>query len=365
MTQTPQAATSETAESFADRIFAAGLGMIDILTTYLGDRLGYYRALAEAGPLTAPDLAARTGTNARYAREWLEQQAVSAIVEVDDLHASADARRYWLPAERAEVLTRPDSLAAMAWLPRLLVASARTLPRIQEAFESGRGVPWSDFGPDAIEGQGDQSRPVFEHLLACEWLPSIPDVHERLTRPGTRVADVCCGVGWSSIAIARGYPNTVVDGFDLDASSVEIARRLAREAGLDDRVSFEVRDAADPAHRARYDVVFAFESIHDLSDPVSVLAAMRALGKQGAPVVVMDERVAEAFTAPGDDVERLMYGYSVLLCLPAGMAEQPSAATGTAMRPDTLRGYARQAGFADVEVLPIDHPFFRFYALTR
>jgi hypothetical protein len=132
---------------------------------------------------------------------------------------------------------------------------------------------------------------------------------------------------------------------------------------LADRVSFEVRDAADPASQGGYDLVTVFEAIHDMSTPVEALHAMRGLLVEGGSVIVADERVADSFTAPGDEVERLMYGWSVLHCLPVGMAEQPSAATGTAMRPDTLREYALAAGFRDVEVLPIENDFWRFYRL--
>jgi hypothetical protein len=158
----------------------------------------------------------------------------------------------------------------------------------------------------------------------------------------------------------------VVDGFDLDAPSIEAARKNAAEAGVGDRVRFHLADAAAVvAPEGGYDLVTAFECVHDLPDPVGVLAAMRRLAGDEGTVLVMDERVAERFTAPGDDVERLMYGYSLLCCLPDGLAHQPSAATGTVMRADTLRGYAGRAGFGGIEILPIENDFFRFYRLVR
>lgn len=354
--------TSET-EAFADRVFNAAVGTMDIFTIYIGDRLGYYTALRDGGAMTPDDLAQRTSTHVRYAREWLEQQAVAGLLDVDDVSAQEDRRRYSLSAAGAEVLTDPVNLSAMAWMPRLLVSGAQAIPQILEAFRTGGGVSWSDLGEDAIEGQGDQNRPLFTHALAQECIPAIPDLHARLQSPPARVADVCCGVGWAAIALAGGFPGVEVDGFDLDEPSIAIAKRNAVDAGVSDRVSFEVRDAADPAHAGSYDAVMVFEAIHDLSDPVAVLRAMRVLAKPDAPVIVMDERVADEFVAPGDDVERLMYGYSIMFCLPAGMADQPSAATGTVMRASTLERYARDAGFERVEVLGIDHPFFRFYRL--
>jgi len=134
-------------------------------------------------------------------------------------------------------------------------------------------------------------------------------------------------------------------------------------SGVESRISFEVRDAADPALSHRYDLVTVFEAVHDMSRPVEVLRSLHGLVADDGAVIVMDERVADAFTAPGDEIERIMYTYSVLCCLPVGRSEQPSAATGTVMRADTLRRYATEAGFAEVEVLPIEHETFRFYRL--
>jgi len=181
-------------------------------------------------------------------------------------------------------------------------------------------------------------------------------------QPRARIADVACGAGWSSIAFARAYPEVTVDGFDLDGPSIERARRNAAEAGVADRVSFQVRDAAE-ATAGSYQLVAVFEAIHDLARPVDVLRAMRGLVADDGAVLVVDEKVADQFAAPGDEVERLMYTYSVLCCLPVGLSEWPSAGTGTVMRAATLRRYAREAGFTDVEVLPIEHDVLRFYRL--
>ena len=170
-------------------------------------------------------------------------------------------------------------------------------------------------------------------------------------------------MGWAAISIARAYPNVTVDGFDLDGPSIELANRNAKDAGVTDRVHFEARDAADPALAGAYDLAIVVEAIHDLSRPVEVLSAIRAMLRSGGTLIVADERVADEFTAPGDDLERLFYGYSVLCCLPSGMADQPSAATGTVMRRSTFERYANEAGFSEVETLQIEHDFLRFYRL--
>ena len=351
-------------DALAERLFGAALGAYELMTVHLGDRLGLYRALAEQGEATPAEVAAATGTQERYAREWLEQQAVAGILEVDDVGAPAEERRYRLPQGHAEVLIERDSLAHLTPLARYSVSFAHVLPAVEEAFRSGGGVPWEAYGELGREAQGDANRPLFTNLLGSEWLPAISDVHERLLAdPPARVADVACGAGWSSIAIARAYPKATVDGYDLDAASVELARSNLAGSGVEDRVTFHLRDAGDPELAGSYQLVTVFEAVHDMSRPVEVLRALRGLAAEDGAVVVMDERVADVFTAPGDEVERLMYTYSVLCCLPVGLAESPSVGTGTVMRADTLRRYAAEAGFTDVEVLPIEHEVFRFYRL--
>ncbi len=363
MQATTQAAMS--ADALVERLFGAVLGTMDLFAVYLGDRLGYYRALAGNGPATSHELAARTGTADRYAREWLEQQAVSGILTVDDPAAMPDARRYTLPAGYEEVLINPESLSAMTPMAQLMAGCVRPLPQLLDAYRTGGGVPFADYGEDLAQGQAGATLPLFRKQLAREWLPAIPDIDARLrSEPPARVADIGMGLGWSSISLAEAYPLIQVDGFDLDEASVRAARANVEAAGLADRVSMQVRDAGDPDLAGRYDFALAFECVHDMSNPVGVLGAMRRLVGAGGTVVIVDERVADQFTAPGDDVERFMYGFSILHCLPVGMVDQPSAATGTVMRQDTLRRYAEEAGFARVDVLPIEHVFYRFYRLT-
>jgi 2-polyprenyl-3-methyl-5-hydroxy-6-metoxy-1,4-benzoquinol methylase len=352
--------TDELRDAFVERLFQSAVATMDVFTVHLGDRLGLYRALADAGPLTPGELADRAGINARYAREWLEQQAASGILEVDDVAKPESERRFSLPPAHAEALVDPESPYAMAHTCRSLAAIGGVLPKLVDAYRTGDGLVIESV--DAIEAQGDFNRPWLVGSFATEYLPRVPDVHAKL-RAGARVADIACGVGWAAIAIAREYPQTTVDGFDLDARSIERAQANAREAGLEDRVTFEARDAADPSLEGRYDLAVIVEALHDLSHPVEVLATIRGLLAPGGALIVADERVADAFHAPANETERLFYGYSVLDCLPAGMMDQPSAETGTVMRRSTLERYASEAGFGQVSVLPIEHDFLRFYRL--
>jgi len=350
--------TTSTTDAFAERLFNAALGTVEVMSIYLGDRLGWYRALADGGPATAEELTARAGGAERYAREWLEQQATCGILTV------GKDGRFALPPGPAEVLTNTASLSYLAPLARTLCAAGMQLPALVGAYRTGGGVSWAQFGTDMRESQEDINRPWFEHALASA-LAGVADLHAVLSRDGARIGDVGCGGGWSTIALARAYPAATLDGYDVDAPSIEAARKNAVEAGLDNRIRFHRADAAELGER-RYDAAFAFECIHDMPRPVEVLSAMRDAVVPDGAVVVMDEAVADRFAPPGDDPERLMYGFSLLVCLPDGMSDQPSVGTGTVMRPDTLRRYAEEAGFSGTEVLPIeDFGFWRFYRLTH
>jgi 2-polyprenyl-3-methyl-5-hydroxy-6-metoxy-1,4-benzoquinol methylase len=353
------AEASEQRDALVERLFGATLGAMDVLAVYLGVRLGLYRALADRGPSTSDELARAAGLNERYVREWLEQQATSGILEVDD------ERRFTLPPGHDEALLDESSLNYIAPVGKLVVACVRPIDAVLDAFRSGDGVPYADYGADLHEGQAEFTRPMFEQLLGSEWFPKMSGLHERLqSDPPARVADVACGQGYSTIAIARAYPKAKVDGIDLDDASIAAAQENLAGSGVEDRVSFHNRDAADAGLQGQYDFVYMHESLHDMSYPVEVLRACRSLLAEGGLLVVADERVADTFTGAGDDVERLCYGFSVLHCLPVGMVGEGAAGTGTVMRKDTVRRYAREAGFGGFDVLPIENDFYRFYRLT-
>ncbi|HEV2785712.1 MAG TPA: class I SAM-dependent methyltransferase [Solirubrobacteraceae bacterium] len=355
--------TTSRTDALAERLFAAALGALELFSVYLGAELGLYRALIGNGPLTADGLARAAGIAPRYAREWLEQQAVAGLLDVDDPAAPAEARRYALGPEHARVLAAPDDAAHVAPFAHLLAGIGQALPRVVDAYRTGGGVPYHAYGRDFRHGQGAINRPAFTHELPTEWLSAMPDVVDRLRRGGARVADVGCGQGWSTIALARAFPAARIDGLDADDASIAEARRHAAEAGVEGRARFVAGDAGELARHGRYDLIVILEALHDLARPVVALRAARAALADDGVLLVVDERVAGSFTAPGDEVERMMFGWSVTHCLPTQMVEQPSAALGTALRADTVRQLAAEAGFARVAVLPVDNDFFRLYRL--
>jgi 2-polyprenyl-3-methyl-5-hydroxy-6-metoxy-1,4-benzoquinol methylase len=349
-------------DALLGRLYNSTIGALELFHVYLGERLGLYQALTSKGPLTAAELAATAGINERYAREWLEQEAVAGILLVEPGNGSGGERRYSLPRGHAEVLTDADSVNFFAPMGRAMVGIGAVMSTVVDAFRAGGGVPYEAYGTDMRSAISALNRPGFMSLLGTQWFPAISDVDRRLrAKPPARVADIGCGTGWSSIGIAKAYPLVTVDGFDLDSASIEDARHNAETSGVNDRVKFEIRDAADPRLAGSYDLVTAFETIHDMSNPVGALRAMRSLVKDGGTIVIADEKVAEEFAAPGDELERFMYGFSAVHCLAVGMVEPDSAGTGTVMRPSRLRQYAREAGFADIEILPVESDFWRFY----
>jgi 2-polyprenyl-3-methyl-5-hydroxy-6-metoxy-1,4-benzoquinol methylase len=348
--------TIDRTDTLVERLFAGTLGALELFSVYIGTELGLYQALA-AEPATAHQLAARTGIAERYAREWLEQQAVAGLIDVE----AGGERRYRLAPDQARVLASPDDAAHIAPFAHMLAGIGGVLAQVADAYRTGGGVPYSAYGAAFRHGQGHINRPAFTHELPTAWIDAMPDIRGRLRDHGGRIADIGCGQGFSTTAIAHAFPNAVVDGIDLDPASIADATRHATESGLDGRVRFLHADATDLD--GPYELILILEALHDMTRPADALRAARtALADDGA-VLVVDEKVADTFTAPGDEVERMMYGWSVTHCLPTQLAEQPSAALGTVMRADTVRELADQAGYTRVDVLPVDNDFLRLYRL--
>jgi len=338
------------------------IGALELFTVYLGERLGLYQALDRDGPATSAELAGRTGTAECYVWEWLEHHAASGLLEVDDPAADAMARRYRLPPRYVPVLADLEDVRYRAFNGVEIVRAARWLAPLAEAFRTGDAPPPLPWAP---EGRAEYNRAAFLNLLGTRWLPAIADVDQRLRRePPARVADLACGAGWSSIAIAQAYPLVTVDGFDLDPDVIAAASRNAEQAGMSGRVAFAVTDASGPGISGLFDLVTIFEGLHDMSRPADALRTARGLLTPSGSVVIADELVADQFTAPASELERHHYGWSVVCCLPGAMGDPGTAATGAVMRPATLGQYALQAGFGGVEVLPLQTETWRFYRLT-
>ncbi|MFI6042514.1 class I SAM-dependent methyltransferase [Nocardia sp. NPDC051321] len=349
------------ARALSLRMFMAMVHTQEMLTCYLGVRLGLYELLAQ-NAMSPAELAERADIAPRYAREWLEQQAVAGLLRVVD--SDTPELRYGLPPGHADVLIGTDnplSMVSLAVLP--LGGVAQALPSLLRAYRTGAGVPDAAFGADWRMGHSGANRALFTHSLVGWLRRGLPRVHTLLGGTQRSIADLACGAGWAAIALARAYPRAVVDGFDLDPEIVAVATRNAEHAGVADRVHFHLRDitAIDPS--TTYDLVCLFDALHEMPHPARVLRACRAMRSDLGEVVVMDARVAPELTAPGDEIERFQRATSVLHCLPVSLDAADSRGTGTVLRPDTVRRLAAEAGFLDVRILANDDKFHRLYHL--
>ncbi|GAA1806940.1 class I SAM-dependent methyltransferase [Agromyces neolithicus] len=355
----------------------------ELLTIELGRRFGLYRTLHEAGPMTATAFADATRVAPRYAREWLEQQAAAGYLDVVEPGAFGHERRFVLPELHAPVLVDETHPAHTAPAASLFAGVALAYPELVADFRQGRGVAFGEYGAELRGGLGSLNRPGFTHELRG-WVETLPDRAAALDAGGA-VLDAGCGVGWSTIALAKAFPNARIVGLDLDKASIIEARRNARDAGVADRIAFvhgnagdkaTIRAAAAVANTGRteatgdtgveasgFDLVTVFEALHDMGRPVDALAWFRALLRTGGALLVADERVADVFHAGAEPVERMLYAMSVLHCLPATTAESGDVANGTVLRAPTLRRWAAEAGFGRVDVLDIANPFWRFYRI--
>ena len=348
-------------EEFAGSLFMAALATMELANVELGVRLGLYDALVTNGTQTSAELAKATGTVERYVREWLEQQAVAGVLEVDDPAESFDRRRFTLPTAHAHVLLDDDSEACMKPCAAVVPWVGKSVEIMTAEFRRGEGVAFGAF--DLHDLQAAFTRPVFRHHLVQNWIPALPGVQAKLSAGAPlRIAEVGCGTGVAALTIAEAYPNAHIDGYDVDDASIRTAQQAARDQGVSDRVRFELRDAGDATIDGQYDLVMAIEMLHDVPDPVAVLRTMRKLAGTDGVVLVVDERTPEVFTTPGSEMDRFLYAFSPLHCLAVSMQDS-GAGTGTVLRSNTVREYATDAGFSGVNVLDVDHPQFRLYEL--
>jgi SAM-dependent methyltransferase len=314
----------------------------------LGDRLGLYKAMAGAGPLTAAQLAARTGTSEVYLREWLANQACGGYVEYD-----AASGTFTLPEEQALALAREDGPASMAAVFQGADGLASARDALADAFRSGRGVPREAYSAGLAAATGRVARARYTGALLRRWLDALPGMTARL-EAGASVADVGCGEGAAVLALARAFPRSRFAGYDAHAPSVEAARRRAREEGLAGAVQFEVAAAAD-LPGAGYDLVACFESFHEMADPGRVARRVRAaLAAEGAWLIVepfASGRLEEDLGPWG----RLISSMAALHCLPVSLADG-GGALGPRAGALAIADVVRAAGFRTVRPLP-DEPY--------
>lgn len=326
-------------ESFVGQVVSDMAAAQAGVLTYLGDRLGLYGAMSGAGPVTPAQLAERTDTNERSVREWLNAQTAGGYVTFDPAAAT-----YELPREHAMVLADQDSPVGFApGAFEVIAASWGAADKAVDAFRSGAGVGWAEFDSRLARGVERFFRPGYRANLTSSWLPALEGVDAKL-QAGARVADVGCGHGASSIAMAEAYPASTFSGFDFHDESIEAARRAAADAGVADRVSFDVATAQEfPG--SGYDLVCFFDCLHDMGDPVGAARQARQALADDGTVLLVEPFANDALEDNLNPVGRAFYAFSTIICTQNSLAQDVGAALGAQAGEARLADVMHEAGF--------------------
>jgi 2-polyprenyl-3-methyl-5-hydroxy-6-metoxy-1,4-benzoquinol methylase len=305
----------------------------------IGDRLGLYRAMSGAGAVTSEQLAAKTGTNERYVREWLAAQAAAGYV----IYAGDGS--YELPEEHAIALTDENSPAFVAGAFETAIGAAQATDRIADAFLTGEGIFWGDHDSHVHTGCERFFRPGYVNFLTTAWIPALDGVESRL-HDGIRVADIGCGHGASAVHLAQSYPNSTITGFDPHEGSIETARKRAADAGVADRVSFEIAPAS--AITGEFDLIAFFDCLHDLGDPTGALSAAKAHLAPAGTILLVEPMAGDKVEDNLNPVGAAYYGFSTLLCTPNSLAQETRTALGAQAGETRLSEVAADAGLSSV-----------------
>ncbi len=309
----------------------------------LGERLGLYKALAHAGPLTSQEVADRSGVRERYVREWLANQTASGYIEFD---AATD--RYTMPDEHAMALADEDSPVYMLGGLGIMASVWADEDRLADRFTRGEGFGWHEHDPRLFSGTERFFRPGYQAHLVTEWIPALDGLVDRLTA-GATVADVGCGHGASTLIMARAFPNSTFRGFDYHDGSIQRARTLAREAGCDDRVGFEVAGAGDYPGDG-YDLVCHFDCLHDMGDPAGAARHVRETIADDGWWMVVEPFAGDSLEANLNPVGRLFYAASTVVCTPNSLSQDVALGLGAQAGPARLEAIMREAGFTRTRV---------------
>ena len=349
---------SARAETFAEKVMNDFAGSSACYLGAIGDALGLFTDLAEHGEATSAELASRTGLDERYLREWLAGVHAAGYVILD--RASG---RFELPAECVPVLAQEAGPLFLGPAFRDSVEKGETFDALLSAFRQGGGISMSEFPAQSRETLARMTAPWFEHALADDWIPRLPDVAAAL-EAGASVADIGCGRGAAVIRLATTYPRSRFIGYDLHPADIAYAIAAAKDAGIDDRVGFEVRDVTTGLP-GDFDVITTFDVIHDAADPAGILRAIRTALAPAGRYVCVDINCAERPEDNIGPVATMLYAFSLNYCLTVSLAEGGTGLGTCGLSEPVLRRMADEAGFSGVRHIPVDDPFNTVYELTQ
>ncbi len=344
MTTTSPAAALDPAEieHFMHQVVGdLGAGLSAVLI-HIGDRLGLYRAMGDSAPVTSAELAERTGLAERYVREWLHNQAAAGWVAYDP-----ETRAFTLPAEHALLVADETAPTFLLGGFDFVASTWADEDTVMDAFRTGAGIGWHQHDHRLFTGTERFFRPGYQANLVASWLPALDGVVERLER-GASVADVGCGYGAATILLGEAFPNSTVIGFDYHDGSIASARARAAEAGVADRVTFDVAGAKD--FPGTYDLVCLFDCLHDMGDPVGAARHVREHIAPGGTLLLVEPAAADRPEDNHHPLGRLMYAASTMICTPASLAQEVGVGLGNQVGFTRLREILEQAGFSGVRL---------------
>ena len=344
------------AKKFLQQVMNDAAAAFHSAMTYIGDRLGIFKAMAAAGPATVQALAQRTGLQERYLREWLGSMVAAGYVEYEPASG-----RYTLPPEHIAPLADEDSGVFLAPMFAGAIPHMSVATKVAEAFRAGGGVAQSEYPPDFFAALERMTAPMFKHHLVQNWMPHLPEVTAKLNDGGSML-DVGCGSGLAVIKMAQAFPKAKVFGFDRHEGSLQRARANARAAGLgEDRIKFEVVDCTR-LPQAAFDFITAFDVVHDSIDPLGLMTSIRKALRPDGTFLMVEVNISSKVEENINPMGRMLYSASTLYCMTTSLAEG-GAGLGAAMGEPKARELARDAGFQHVRRLPVDHPFSALYEL--
>ena len=346
------------ATEFTGRVLADTAAAATIVLAALGDRMGLFKDLAAHGPATSGELAGRTGLSERYVREWLGGMFAAGYLTYDDTQ-----RRYALPAEHVPTLATEPGPAFFGGVHQELIGAIQRYHQVAEAFRTGGGVRPADLHPDVWAGTSRFTAQWHQNTLVQQWLPLVPDTTARL-RAGARVADVGCGTGQALIALARAFPAITGTGYDTHPPVIEQARQAAAHAGVADRISYQVLDAAAGLPES-FDVITTFDMVHDAIDPLGLLRSIHDALRSGGRYLCLEINCSDQAADNTGPIATLLYGFSVLYCMTTSLADGGEGLGTLGLPAPVLRQLAGKAGFTHVRQVEMDNPFNSLYELTR
>jgi SAM-dependent methyltransferase len=356
LTVEPAALDMERTEAFFGKVLGDLTGMIGIWLASIGDRYRLFHDLAERGPATSGELAARAGIDSHYAREWLAAMASAGYVEYDPT-----TLRFNLPLEHVMVVSEEGSRFFVGGFFQQFRGLYRLGDPIADAFATGKGVPLAAYDNDWFEGMERNTSAWFDNFLVQKWIPAMPDVEAKLER-GALVADVGCGRGRAIIKLAKAYPNSKFVGYDLIDSSLASATSKAMDEGVDDRVRFERLNIEDGLPE-QFDIVTAFDVVHDSAHPVNFLSAIRKGLRRDGIFVCLDFNSSEKLEENAGPVGTFLHGSSIVYCMTTSLAEGGEGLGAAGLHESKLRELTAEAGFSAVRLVPIEDPFNNLYEI--